>query len=379
MENVTNVATSNKFGILKNDSPANSDVETETADISGIGERKRKTLPSLDSEDSGSPISKKINQFDSDSSFNSSDNNPPIKSSSNMEEVLESIQKRLDTLATSSELNNLRENLRSKLSEEISSVSREISQLNRTMTERFEVIEGRMFDAENKIEAQEKENRQLRMDIEQLREDLLCTRSEINDQQQYQRRWNLRVFNVPEKPNETQKETTDKLCDIFTNLVGVPTTPEDIEVAHRIKPVGNVASVTDVTMETGPEGEGSDSGNGPAAQTTAETGGSGSNSSGLGQNTRKPIPIIVRFKFRGVRDDILRQRKNLKQKNSKVSISEDLTRYNMQVCNAAYKHPSTDNSWSVAGKIFAKFKNGRKVRIPYGVDVYSFLSREARM
>ena len=379
MENVT---TSNRFGVLVNDSTAASDTDTETETVdAGIGERKRKTLPSLDSEESGSPISKKINQADSDSSF--VEENPSglemEEKRSKMDDVLESIQRRLDSLATSVELNSLRETLRAKLSEDIGGLSQEISNLSKSMTERFEIIEGRMFEAEIKIEAKEKENKELKENIEQLREDLLNTKGEINDQQQYQRRWNLRIFNVPESPNETQKETTEKLCKIFTDIVGVATTPEDIEVAHRTRPVGSGVSVTDVTMETCPAGEGGDGGDSSVAQPGAGTGGSNSSHSHGSQNVRKPIPIIARFKFRGLRDDILRQRRNLKLKQSPVSISEDLTRYNLQVCNAAYKHPLTENSWSVSGKIFAKLKNGKKVRIPYGVNLNAFLYREARM
>ena len=380
---------SNRFDKLKSSSPAKSDTTTEieksdnseevNTNNCGIGERKRKNLPSVDSsEDSGSPISKKINQVELDNSFDISSG---LESSSDkMHDILESIQKRLDTLATSVELNTLRENLRTKLSEDISGVSREISQLSKSMTERFEILEGRMFDAEIKIDAQDKENKLLKQSIEQLRDDLTNTRSEMNDQQQYQRRWNLRVFNVPEKPNETSKDTIEKLCDVFTNLVGVTTRPEDIEVAHRIRPVGEGGSPADVTMETAQVGEGGASGNGPAAQLASGsgTGGSNSSSSGKEQNIRKPIPIIVRFKFRGIRDNILLQRKNLKKNKSAVSISEDLTRYNLNVCNLAYKHPLTENSWSVAGKIWAKFKSGKKVKIPYGVDVNNFLYREAR-
>ena len=54
---------------------------------------------------------------------------------------------------------------------------------------------------------------------------------ELNDLQQYSRRWNLRVFKVPEK--ETTADCTAKVCAIFSDKVGIPITASDIEVAHR--------------------------------------------------------------------------------------------------------------------------------------------------
>ena len=56
---------------------------------------------------------------------------------------------------------------------------------------------------------------------------------ELNDLQQYSRRWNLRVFKVPEKEKETAADCTAKVCAIFSDKVGIPITASDIEVAHR--------------------------------------------------------------------------------------------------------------------------------------------------
>ena len=56
---------------------------------------------------------------------------------------------------------------------------------------------------------------------------------ELNDLQQYSRRWNLRVFKVPEKEKETAADCTAKVCAIFSDKVGIPITASDIQVAHR--------------------------------------------------------------------------------------------------------------------------------------------------
>lgn len=366
------VISPNPYEPLANDIDSQNDSNQTTHSLaSEIRERKRKTLPSLDSEESNSPISKRINQVDSDNSFEE-----PKQKTVKMEEQLEAIQRRLDTLATSNELSTLRENFRTTLSEEIAKLSRDIDHWSSNFKERMENVEGRMLEAEARVEETVKENTKLRQELNALKNDLTSTHAAINDQQQYQRRWNLRIFNVPEIPYETSEQTTKKVCEIFSDLVGVPTTPEDIEVAHRVKPVTAIAG--DAMQVDGADSQGA-SGEGPVAQVQGSS--SSLEQGDTNQNnvsTSKPSSIIVRFKFRGKRDQIIKQRSNLKKKNSKVSISEDLTRYNMNVCNLAYKHPNVESTWSVNGKIFCKLKSGKKFVIPYGVELNHFIAMKAR-
>ena len=47
---------------------------------------------------------------------------------------------------------------------------------------------------------------------------------ELNDLQQYSRRWNLQVFKVPEKEKETAADCTAKVCAIFCDKAGIPIT-----------------------------------------------------------------------------------------------------------------------------------------------------------
>ena len=378
------ITSPNPYGPLS-DKISQQEGEDSTSDslASGIGE-KRKTLPSLDSDDCNSPVSKKINQFETDSSFESIS-----PKSTKMDEKLDSIQRRLDTLATSKELDSLRETFRSTLSEQISKLTRDIDHWSSNFQERFDAVEGRMLEAESRVEQTEKENRKLIEELVLLKNNLSQTNKEINDQQQYGRRWNLRVFNVPELINEPAEQTTNKLCDIFSNMVGVPTSPEDIEVAHRVKSAANSTRASGDAMQVDgsaapPPIAGQSAGNvHDSATGGAQTQAGNTDTSGdqgeLNQNvlTVKPNPIIVRFKFRGKRDQIIKQRSNLKKKKSKISISEDLTKYNMNVSNVAYKHPATESTWSVSGKIFCKLKSGTKFVIPYGVDVNHFIRMKA--
>ena len=144
--------------------------------------------------------------------------------------------------------------------------------------------------------------------------------SDQNDQQRYDRGWNLRVYNVEEKAR--------KCCQILTDPICVPTREEDLEAAHKTGP----------TM------------------------------------TGKRRPIIVRFQSRKLKDKVLANRENLK--NEGVAADEDLTAASYKLVRDADKHSYTLASWSSRGKVFAKLKNGKTVRIKYGTDIDESFKKE---
>ena len=139
--------------------------------------------------------------------------------------ALDNISKRLDTLATKVDVEQMRD---------------EVKCLTKTFMEKFEKLEGRLFETEVKAEKLESEVKSLKKVnetatgmIKQQDRRIRQNERELNDLQQYSRRWNLRVFKVPEKEKETAADCTAKVCAIFSDKVGIPITASDIEVAHR--------------------------------------------------------------------------------------------------------------------------------------------------
>ncbi len=166
-----------------------------------------------------------------------------------------------------------------------------------------------------------KENDSLKNTLRAHEQQMRKMQKEQNDQQQYSRRWNLRVFKVPEGDGETADDCRKKCCDIFNQKVNVKTAVTDIEVAHR---------------------------------TGTPTG-------------TKPRPILVRFFDRKLRDQILANRRKLKNKGT--VIGEDLTFANHKVYMAAVKHSACSSAGTVNGKIFAKLTNGTKMKLDMHTDV----------
>lgn len=188
--------------------------------------------------------------------------------------------------------------------------------------EKLEKLEGQMLDMESKTAAVAKEVKVVKGKTTRLEHNLndheLRMRKlekEMNDAEQYSRRWNLRVYKVPEvKGAETADDCAKKVAGIFSNQVGVPITRVDIEVAHRAGKPGD-----------------------------------------------KPRPILVRFFDRKKRDEVLANRKKLKGKG--IAIDEDLTWQNYQLSKRASQSSATMSVWSSGGKILAKLKNNVTVRL----------------
>ena len=78
-------------------------------------------------------------------------------------------------------------------------------------------------------------------------------------------------------------------------------------------------------------------------------------------------PIIVRFFDCKKRDKVLSNRRSLKRKM--FVVGEDLTYANYQMSKKAMEHSATLAVWSSNGRILAKVKNERIVRLNIHTDL----------
>ncbi|KAL8610697.1 hypothetical protein ACOMHN_047266 [Nucella lapillus] len=227
----------------------------------------------------------------------------------------------------------------SKLEEKIENLRGDMESLCACFSTRFEKLEGSVFELEcerDKLKADvaklrgENTGIQQRM-VQQTKEisDLKCG---ANDQEQYGRLWNLRVFGVQESKGETTEDCVNKCVKSFSKKLGVPVSSSDVEIAHR---TGRVTS---------------------------------------GTGSSKPRPIIVRLFSRRQRGLILTARRKLKQTG--VSVGEDLTQVNYRLLRQVSNHSATLTTWSSNGKIIMKLKNGKKVNVYTNTYIDKLFSKE---
>jgi hypothetical protein len=237
-----------------------------------------------------------------------------------IKEALDSIKITLDGVATKQDIGLIR---------------KDFEKFVQKTEDRFEKLEGRFFDLDVKVDkmgdeikALHKENEILKSKLHKQEQKVISVSSQQNDLEQYDRRWNVRVYGVKEKGDETAQDCARAVCGIFNDQIGVSVSDDELEAVHR----------------TGPK------------------------------PPKGVRPIIVRFRSRKQRDSVLADRKKLK--GTKVSIDEDLTSANYKLCRAAYKHTKTLSTWSSNGKVLAKLKNGKTLRIPYGADLDALFDKE---
>ena len=171
------------------------------------------------------------------------------------------------------------------------------------------------MDIENSVDNVKRENESLVTENVSLREDLKACQRQVNDMEQYGRRWNLKIYNVEDNRKESTNETKDKALQVFNNTMGLKVAAQDIEACHRLPATDN----------------------------------------------SKRRAIIVRFRDRGVRDTVWNNKTTLKNKG--VSLSEDLTVANAKMLKEAYKHEHCKSTWSMSGKCYARLQNGHRVRL----------------
>ena len=119
--------------------------------------------------------------------------------------ALDNISRRFDTLATKADVQQMRD---------------EVKRLTVTFMKNAEKLERQLSDIEVKTDKLESEvkslkkvNETVKDIVKQQARRIKQNKRELNDLQQYSRRWNLQVFKVPEDEKETAADCTSKECD----------------------------------------------------------------------------------------------------------------------------------------------------------------------
>ena len=194
----------------------------------------------------------------------------------------------------------------------------------------LEKLEADLFDMRYTLETTVKEVAFLKAENNELKETLAEERgatrvltNELNEQQQYSRKNNIRIFGLRDTdPKENAFATEDIVIQMFRNKLKKEILHSDIEIAHR---VGRFSPDRDRA-------------------------------------------IIVRFISRKAKADVIYHRRSLK--GSGISIAEDLTSKNVRRLTQLKDLDCVTQSWSYDGKLFAK-NSQNAVREVKGLEILS--------
>ena len=191
-----------------------------------------------------------------------------------------------------------------------------------------EVYESVKHDMEEENEELKNRLSNLEGEFIQMRENLsnqlFLTQKKVVENENYMRKYNMKIYGIKENPREDLKRI---LIWIIYDKLNIHLQEYDIEVIHR-----------------------------------------------MGKPTKEKIrPIICRFHDRGVKYAVMMQRKSLK--NTGIAFDEDLSNESIAIMKELNKHEKVKNVWSWNGKIMAIDINGKKHTIWYGEDWVKFFDK----
>ncbi|CAF4448213.1 unnamed protein product [Didymodactylos carnosus] len=155
--------------------------------------------------------------------------------------------------------------------------------------------------------------------VDKLENRLQAVENKLEDTRRYSRSFNIRVYGIPDSPNETPAQTQVKLDELFVTHLGL-NLKHGIEFSHRLP-----SSIKD-----------------------------------------KPRPIVARFYSPLERQQVFSSLGKLKEKNLAVTIFDDLTPSALAIYKrerADLKSDGTKRVISRQGKIFIQDVNDRSLQL----------------
>ena len=208
--------------------------------------------------------------------------------------------------------------------------------LLRAFDERLDKFEARIFEAERRsdslqlmLEQQHAESMEKDGRIETLSRQVAGLTEKIDEQEQYQRRSNIRISGLPEEERESIQECEKVVQKFLTEELGIKEHIE-ISIAHR-----------------------------------------------LGRRkTGESRPIICRLVRRADKPIIMKKRKTLREKKSKIYLAEDLTQKNQRLFRDVRTNARVKKAWTIDGKVMAEGFNGQRLfDVRSAADVDRLLDR----
>lgn len=134
-----------------------------------------------------------------------------------------------------------------------------------------------------------------------------------NANEQYSRKNNVKIMDLPESSEETEISLTRLVCELFRDKANIILEPQSIEAIHRIPGKPN-----------------------------------------------SPKPLLVKFRNNGVKTNVMKARRSMREIGHRLV--DDVTRMNAGLINRLTLHNKIDSAWFFNGSVFGKTVEGRRMK-----------------
>ena len=188
----------------------------------------------------------------------------------------------------------------------------------------FEQLKKELKAAQDSLQTKDKEINDLKQSVKALADRVDKLEDGLDQQEQQGRKPSIRVFGIPERPNETAGQLEASVLDVLQNKLQINAIEaSDLEVIHRCGPMPQPAQ--------------------------------------NGADPPKPRSVIVKFHHRRKRSEVFKKGVLGKLKNTGISVSEDLSKRRAAIafdCRVKVREKRISQTWSANGKIIIKDNAG---------------------
>ena len=196
-------------------------------------------------------------------------------------------------------------------------VKTELRQVTDKLKEEIDELRGTVHDMQLENETLKNELVKIRSEREIESGNIISAKHRSIENDQYARRTNIVIYGIKEKDKEN---TVELVRETIKDKLKMSLNKDEIEVCHRLSP----------------------------------------------QTRGKVRPIVVRFRFRDTKWDVMKYRKNLK--GTGIVFSEDLCKEMRELLKELHDYNGVESCWAWNGKLFAKNLAGKIFTIKYGSD-----------
>ena len=217
-------------------------------------------------------------------------------------ETVESVMKSITT--------NIQKLISEKVEEKIKEKNKDLEERMKSLEYEKDCLKDRLAKAENSLLAQKDR-------LAECEKIALASAQRSNYNEQYSRKNNVKILNIPERASETEQTLTEQVCTILLSKGNVDLDTDNIIAIHRIP--GKAGS---------------------------------------------PQPVLLKLKNNSVKSSIMKQRKTMK--GAGFRLVDDVTKLNSGLIGRLLIHPKIDSAWYFNGAVYGKTSEGRR----YKFDTY---------
>ena len=207
-------------------------------------------------------------------------------------------------------------------------IEQKIKEKTQELADRLESLDFEKNELADRLKQAELDLRRHKEKVKDLETIAIASAQRSNYNEQYSRKNNIKILNIPENATETERTLTEVICSTLLSKGNVDLDPQDIIAMHRI-----------------PGKQGS------------------------------PKPVLLKLKNTSVKTAVMKQRRTMKAAGFKLV--DDVTKLNSGLIGRLLQHNRIESAWYFNGAVYGKTIEGQRHKFDIYCNIDSEIGRTA--